>query len=84
MSRQILRPIKVWTDEAGQPKRWSWRDVTYTGRVIHTWNLSAYWWEPEKYSNRFYYRMETRDHQIFELYRDDAKDSVWILARIQD
>jgi hypothetical protein len=28
--------------------------------------------------------METADHQIFELYRDAAKDSLWVLSHIQD
>jgi hypothetical protein len=84
MSRQILRPVRVWTDETGAPVRWRWRETVYTGRVVHTWNLSAYWWEPERYSNRFYYRMETRDHQIFDIYLDAAKDGIWILSHIQD
>jgi hypothetical protein len=84
MSRQMLRPVKVWTDEKGQPKRWQWRETVYSGRVLLVWNLSAYWWDDEKHSNRMYYRMETPDHQVFELYQDLAKDNIWVLARIQD
>ena len=67
MSRQILRPVKVWTDERGHPKRFVWHDVTYTGRVVSSWKLSDKWWEPDLYSDRTYYRLETADHQIFEL-----------------
>lgn len=58
MSRQILRPVKVWTDERGRPTRFVWRETTYRGRVVHSWNLSAYWWEPDKYSNSDGFRTE--------------------------
>ena len=34
MSRQILRPVRVWTDAKGQPTRFVWRDVTYRGRIL--------------------------------------------------
>jgi hypothetical protein len=84
MSRQILRPVKVWTDERGWPKRFVWREVTYSGRILSWWKLSDKWWDAEKYSDRTYYRVETAEHQIFELYRDAAKDGLWVLARIQD
>jgi hypothetical protein len=84
MSRQILRPVKVWTDANGKPTRFVWREMTYSGRVLSWWKLSDKWWEPDRYSDRTYYRLETADHQIFELYRDAAKDGLWVLARIQD
>ena len=84
MSRQILQPIRVWTDAVGKPVRWTWRDATYTGHVLSWWKLSDKWWDADRYSDRTYYRMETRDHQIFELYRDAAKDRLRVLARIQD
>jgi hypothetical protein len=84
MPRQILRPVKVWTDATGQPKRWLCRETMYTGRVVHSWNLSTYWWDDEKYSNRWHYRMETADHQVFDLYQDVAKDGLWVLSHIQD
>ncbi len=84
MSRQILRPVRVWTDANGRPKRFIWRETTYSGRVLSWWKLSDKWWDADRYSDRTYYRLETQDHQIFELYRDAAKDGLWILARIQD
>lgn len=31
-------------------------------------------------ADRTYYRVEMRDHQIFELYRDAAQGDVWVLA----
>jgi hypothetical protein len=49
-----------------------------------SWKLSTGWWEPKAYSDRTYYRLETSDHQVFELYCDAAKDELWLLARIQD
>jgi hypothetical protein len=84
MSRQILRPVKVWTDAKGQPKRFVWRDVTYSGRVLSVGKLSDRWWDPDRYSDRTYYRLETPKHQIFALYSYAAKDGLWILAYIQD
>jgi hypothetical protein len=84
MSRQILQPIRVWTDAVGRPVRWRWHDVTYTGRVLSWWRLSDKWWDDDRYSDRTYFRMETRDHQIFELYRDAAKDGLWVLSHIHD
>jgi uncharacterized protein DUF6504 len=84
MSRQILRPVKVWTDAKGQPVRFVWRDVTYRGQVRSMWKLSDKWWDPDRYSDQTYYRLETADHQIFELYRDAAQDGLWVLSHIQD
>lgn len=84
MSRQILRPVKVWTDSKGQPICFTWRDVMYTRCVLLSWKLRDRWWEPDQFSDRTYYRLETADHQVFELYRDAAKDGLWILSHIQD
>jgi uncharacterized protein DUF6504 len=84
VSRQILHPVKVWTDATGQPVRFVWREMTYSGRVVHSWKLSDRWWEPDRYSDRTYYRLVTRDHQAFDLYRDAAKDGLWILSHIHD
>jgi hypothetical protein len=84
MSRQILRPVKVWTDANGRPKRFVWREITYRGRVLSWWKLRDRWWEPDRFSDRTYYRLETKDHQVFDLYRDAAKDGIWILSHIQD
>jgi uncharacterized protein DUF6504 len=84
MSRQILRPVKVWTDTKGQPKKFHWREVTYSGRVVHSGKLRDRWWEPDRYSDRTYYRLETADHQVFDLYRDAAKDGLWVLSHVQD
>jgi len=84
MSRQILRPVKVWTDANGRPQRFVWRETTYSGRVLSWWKLSDKWWDADRYSDRTYFRLETTDHQIFELYQDAAKDGLWVLGHIQD
>jgi Domain of unknown function (DUF6504) len=84
MSRQILRPVRVWTNANGHPVRFTWRGVTYSGRVVNSWKLRDRWWDAELHSDRTYYRLVTRDHQAFDLYRDDAKDGLWILANIHD
>lgn len=84
MSKQILRPVKVWTNANGHPTRFIWRDVTYRGHVVSVWRLSDKWWDDDRYSDRTYYRLETADHQVFDLYRDAAKDGLWVLSHIQD
>jgi hypothetical protein len=77
-------PVKVKKDRKGRPVSFVWRGVTYEGEIIGSWKLSTRWWEPKAYSDRTYFRIETADHQIFELYCDAAKDGLWVLARIQD
>jgi hypothetical protein len=74
----------VWTDANGQPKRFVWREVTYSGCVLSWRKLSDKWWDADRYSDRTYFRIETRDHQTFKLHRDAAKGSLWILVRIPD
>src|SRR5689334_8664883 len=45
MSRQVLRPVRVWTDDRGRPARFVWREVTYSERVVNSWKLSDRWWD---------------------------------------
>jgi hypothetical protein len=47
MSMQILRPVKVWTNAKGQPTRFVWREVTYSGHITNSWKLQDRWWEPD-------------------------------------
>jgi hypothetical protein len=51
---------------------------------VLSWKLQDRWWEPDRYSDRTYYRLVTRDHQAFDLYQDAAKDGLWVLSHIQD
>jgi hypothetical protein len=76
--------VNVETDASGQPKRFVWREVTYGGRVVLGWKLSDCKWEPDKFSDRTYCRMLTRERRVFDLYFDDAKDGLWALSHIQD
>jgi hypothetical protein len=34
-------------------------------------------------SNRWYYRVQTRDFQVAELYQDSAAGAVWVLDVVQ-
>jgi hypothetical protein len=85
MSRYIGLPVKgVKKDANGAPVAFTWRGVTYRGKVISTWKLSDRWWERETESVRTYYRLETRDHQVFDLYREHTSRGLWVLSHIQD
>ena len=66
-----------------QPAGFTWRGRRYTARVIGVWHLMARWWQPSAASDRTYYRMETPDYQIFEIYHDAIQDA-WILDVCQD
>jgi hypothetical protein len=41
------------------------------------------WWDAERHADRTYWRVVTRDHQVFELYQE-ASTSAWVLDVIQD
>ncbi len=85
MSRRISLPIKVKTDAAGLPVRFTWRGTTYRVTVIGQWHLADRWWEPhERQSDRWYYRLLTTDHQVFEIYRDTTSKGLWVLDVVQD
>src|SRR5690242_451214 len=61
-----------------QPVGFTWRGCHYTVTVIGVWHLMARWWEPSAASDRIYYRLQTPDHQIFEIYHDAIPDA-WVL-----
>jgi uncharacterized protein DUF6504 len=92
MSRWIGIPVQVERDARGQLLAFTWHGVTYHVRVLSVWKLATRWWvlpaeerETGKGpADRTYYRVETADHQIFELYRDDAQGGVWVLDIVQD
>jgi hypothetical protein len=64
--------------------RFVWHEVTYGGRVLSRWKLSDKWRDADTYGDRTYYRLETQDHQIFELYQGSAKYGLWVLSHAQD
>jgi hypothetical protein len=72
----------------GTPKTFTWRGKTYHVEVLSKWHLQDRWWEltPERgRSNRYYVRVATRDHMVFELFADVAhKPAVWVLDIVHD
>ncbi len=85
MSRFIGLPLKhVETDAKWQPVAFTWRGVTYRGKVISHWILSDRWWEREAQSYRRYFRLLTKDHQVFDIYAEDTSRGLWVLSHIQD
>lgn len=72
MARRYSEPISVQTrdGEDGQPAAFTWRGATYHVRVIGTWRLSTRWWEIGATVDRVYFRVQTADQQVFELYRE--------------
>jgi hypothetical protein len=70
MSRRMGLPIRVETDAAGLPVRFTWRGITRAVQVIGSWHLQGRWWDVGRQSNRWYYRLLIPDNQIVEVYRD--------------
>ena len=71
-------------DAKGRLCAFTWREVTYHAHVIGSWHLTTHWWDYQNEADRTYYRVETPDHQIFELYRDAAQGDGWSLDACQD
>ncbi len=58
--------------QQGLPTAFVWRSATYHVRVIGSWRLATRWWEIRHTVDRTYFRVETSDHQVFELYCETA------------
>lgn len=71
MVRRYSESITVLAQQ-GLPTSFVWRSVTYQVRVIGSWRLATRWWEMRHAVDRTYFRVETPDHQIFELYCEAA------------
>lgn len=86
MSRRYGEPITVVVNRAGQPRRFTWRHMTYTVGVIAHWHLQDKWWDAARQSSRQYFRVMTRDLRFFELYHEEAPGRVpqWILDVVLD
>ena len=82
MSRRYGEPIAVLLVH-GRPRVFTWRGRRYTVSVIGVWRLNARWWRPDQAADRTYYRVQTPDWQIFELYHDSVPDA-WVLDICQD
>jgi hypothetical protein len=82
MSRRYGDPIGVKV-ERGAPVAFTWRGRHYTVTVIGIWRLTARWWNPATAADRTYYRVQTPDWEVFELYHDAVPDA-WVLDICQD
>jgi hypothetical protein len=89
MTRYIGESVQV-RHHQGQLIAFIWRNATYPVRVIDMWRLATRWWEPGEAADRTYYRCETTDNQIFELYYEATPrvsipdNKRWILNVCQD
>jgi hypothetical protein len=82
MGRRYGEAVEV-TLDAGQPAAFTWRGRHYPVTVIGTWRLATRWWWPAAAADRTYYRVQTADYQVFELYHDRATGA-WVLDVCQD
>ncbi len=65
-------------------RAFTWRGVRYpVAEILGSWHLRDRWWDPERHSDRLYYRVQTPDFQVFEVYYDRLP-GVWVLDVVQD
>ncbi len=89
MTRHIGESVQV-RHHQGQLIAFTWRATSYPVRVIDMWRLATRWWEPGEAADRTYYRVETTDNQIFELYYEATPrvsipdNRRWVLDVCQD
>lgn len=70
MAHRYHESITVHINRDGNPKAFTWRNLTYEPlQILSSWHLRDRWWEQDqgRASNRLYYRVMTPDHQVFEL-----------------
>jgi hypothetical protein len=62
----------------------TWRGVRYpVADLLGSWHLQDKWWEREGHSDRRYWRVQTPDFGVYELYHD-AVSGAWVLDVVQD
>lgn len=79
--RRYGDPITV-TLSDGQPAAFTWHGQRVRVHVIGRWRLRARWWESAPAAERMYYRVQTADWRVFELYVDAA--GAWVLDVCHD
>lgn len=86
MSRRYQEPVGVTLRPDGTPATFTWRRKTYhVHEVFATWHLQDRWWDQERQANRYYVRVTTADHMVFDLFADVArKPAVWVLDVVHD
>jgi hypothetical protein len=80
VSRRISLPVPVETDAAGEPVAFTWRGVRRRVEVIGRWHLRDRWWV----SSAHYYRLMTKDFQVFDVYRELTSAGLWVLDIVHD
>ena len=83
MAHRYGAPIEVELTSDGQPEALTWRGLHYAVQIIGIWKLRDRWWDPAQHTDRAYYRCQTADQQVFEVYHD-AVSGAWILDVVQD
>jgi hypothetical protein len=84
MAHQYRQLVRIELDATSTPAVIEWRGARYVvAEVLSRWHLMDRWWDPERASDRHYWRLRTPDHQIFEVYFD-LVPRVWMLDRVQD
>jgi hypothetical protein len=74
MSRHIEQPAPVEEGPNHVLRAFTYKGISYRVHVLGQWILADRWWDRTRRSNRYYSRVVTRDHQVFELYLDVAQD----------
>jgi hypothetical protein len=80
-------PIRVELEQAASgeslSRAFTWRGLRYPiMEILSTWHLQDKWWSTHR-SDRLYYRVETPDHGVYELY-EDRISGAWVLDVVQD
>jgi hypothetical protein len=62
----------------------TWRGVRHpVAGILGSWHLLTRWWDPERHSDCHYWRVQTPDFGVYELYHDQVS-GMWVLDVVQD
>jgi hypothetical protein len=84
MATRYCVPVAVELAPDGVPAAFTWREKRYSAvRLLGTWRLATGRWNVAQRIDRTYFRVETADHQVFELYFDGVSHA-WVLEVVQN
>lgn len=81
MTRRYGHPIQVepFHDADGDSRlTFTWRGRQRATQIIGSWRLDANWWDETSATNRIYYRVQTANLAVYDLYHDRTRD-LWVL-----
>lgn len=78
MTRRYGQPIAVELTDGHNWLTFTWRGRQHTARITSSWRLSATWWDEATATNRVYYRVQTADLAVYDLYHERTRDR-WVL-----